>query len=120
METLTATQVPEISAIRYPIENSQQPERRAFQLCLEETPGEGEVGIIFDEQGEVSKAEMLRSTGYMAIDQEILITVETDYRQFPANRRAKAYTLPVTVEYDGNECVSLPTLRKSAGSPAGN
>lgn len=113
IETLEPTPTLEIAKLAYPIDESKQPDRHSFKLCLEQPPHDAEVGILFDSQGKVARTPtIIRSTGYAALNNEILAAI-TAYDNFPTDRESKAYTLNVNVEYNKNECVSLPKLMVS-------
>ncbi|NJM98212.1 MAG: hypothetical protein HC800_14590 [Phormidesmis sp. RL_2_1] len=104
----TATGEP--TQLTYPIENSKQADWHSFRLCLDPIPNDAEVGILFDSEGEIVGEPMLiRSTGYPALNNEILATI-ADYSGFPADRQSKAYTLTVAVDYREADCVSLRKL----------
>lgn len=99
-----------LAQLQYPIEDSKQANRRAFTACLDPVPNSAEVGIAFDGQGDLLGAPaLLRSTGYPALNNEILATV-ADYDAFPANRESKAYTIEFAVDYAEEDCVSLSKL----------
>ena len=84
----------------------------SLSVCLEKEPHAAEVGLVFDSQGElVGQPELIRSTGYEALNQEIMVRlVQPD--GFLENRESKAYLYDVTVDYDQESCVSLESLKK--------
>ncbi|PZO47311.1 MAG: hypothetical protein DCF15_19155 [Phormidesmis priestleyi] len=113
IETLEPTPALEIANLAYPINESKQPDRHSFKLCLDQPPHDAEVGILFDSQGNVARTpKIIRSTGYAALNNEILAAIAA-YDNFPTERDSKAYTLIVKVEYSKDECVSLPKLMSS-------
>ncbi len=113
IETLEPTPTLEIAKLAYPINESKQPNRHSFKRCLDQPPHDAEVGILFDSQGKVARTpEIIRSTGYAALNNEILAEIAA-YDNFPTDRKSKAYTLNVKVDYNKDECVSLPKLMVS-------
>lgn len=113
IETLEPTPALEVANLAYPINESKQPNRHSFKLCLDQPPHDAEVGILVDAQGKVARTpKIIRSTGYAALNNEILAAIAA-YDNFPTERDSKAYTLIVKVEYSKDECVSLPKLMSS-------
>lgn len=113
IEALEPASALEIAKLAYPIRESKQPDRHSFKLCLDQPPHDAEIGILFDSQDKISRTpEIIRSTGYAALNNEILAAIAT-YDKFPTERASKAYTLNVKVEYSEAECVSLPKLMVS-------
>ena len=103
----------EAAELSYPIEASAQADRRAFRICLDDAvPNDAEVAVLFDSQGKVvAEPEMTLSSGYPAIDKEIL-AMAAEAEGFPVERESKAYLLAFDVEYVAESCVSLPKLKK--------
>lgn len=103
----------EAAKLNYPIEESAQADRRAFRICLDDAvPNDAEVAVLFDSQGKVvAEPEMTLSSGYQAIDKEIL-AMAAEAEGFPDDRESKAYLLAFDVEYVADSCVSLPKLKK--------
>ncbi len=106
--------------LEYPIESARSFKGQSSEgvalpsigLCLEKEPHTAEIGLMFDSQGAVvGQPELVRSTGYEALNQEIMARlIESD--SFPANHESKAYLYTVTVDYDHESCVSLESLKK--------
>ncbi|MEM9087860.1 MAG: hypothetical protein AAGC93_03855 [Cyanobacteria bacterium P01_F01_bin.53] len=103
----------EAAELSYPIEESAQADRRAFRICLDDVvPNDAEVAVLFDSQGKVvADPEMTLSSGYPAIDKEIL-AMAAEAEGFPDDRESKAYLLAFDVEYVADSCVSLPKLKE--------
>jgi hypothetical protein len=114
IESIEPTEISDLTEIAYPIEVSEQAdmEARSLSLCLEKVPHNAEVGVLFDAQGDVAdEPALLRSTGYAAINDEIIATV-LGYEDFPPNRSSKAYLLEFDINYDAETCVSLEELKE--------
>ena len=117
IERFEPEQIAEVAQLSYPIASSKQVEGQSYRLCLEQPPHTAEVGVLFDSQGNIAdEPVVIRSTGYPAIDEEIKATVAA-YEDFPANRRSKAYTFEVEVDYDANACINLEELQAQAKEP---
>lgn len=113
VENIEPIQATELTQISYPIESAEKDDGRPFSVCLEKAPHDAEIGILFDSQGEIAgEPKLIRSTGYSALNEEIMATVAS-YEDFPADYRAKAYTFEVGVDYDADACVSLGKLLSS-------
>ncbi|MBE9060696.1 hypothetical protein [cf. Phormidesmis sp. LEGE 11477] len=114
IESIAPRAIADLTEIDYPIESPKQAgmKARSLSLCLEETPHNAEVGVRFDSQGNVAGNPLLvRSTGYDALNDEIIATV-ISYDDFPPNRNSKAYLLEFEIDYDAEACVSLEELRE--------
>lgn len=115
-ESVEPIVLPKAAKLSYPIETSMQAERRSFRVCLAPEPNDAEVAVLFDSQGNAaSPPEIIRSSGYPAIDNELITRVQKGGftaadEGFPLNRLSKAYALPVEVEYVAANCMSLPKL----------
>ncbi len=105
--------------VSYPIESSVRddedspPENRkqSFRVCLDQPPSFAEVGVLFDSQGEIAgEPHLIRSTGYLAINEEAVATVEAA-KNFPEDRLSKAFIFEVKVDYDPKSCVKLLDLK---------
>lgn len=115
-ETIAPTPIAEPVQLSYPVETSKQTDRRSFQVCLDPEPQTAEVGIVFDSQGNlVGEPEIIRSTGYLALNNEIL-AIAAEAEAVPDNRQSKAYTLEFEIDYVAERCTSLEKLAQSAGS----
>lgn len=129
-EAIAITEVPDAIQISYPLKASENLlleddlkehlSGREFSICLEEEPSKAEVGVVFDAQGSpVEAPTIIRSTGYMLLDEEIKAAV-ANLENMPSssplpsvqNRRSNAYILEANVSYDESACVSLESLRK--------
>jgi hypothetical protein len=104
------TPVSELVRVSYPLESGTKEVGRSLNLCLEQPPQSAEIGILFDAQGNVEQLELIRSTGYSALNEEIKATV-ANYDKFPADRQSQAYILEVPVDYDAEACISLENLK---------
>jgi len=119
INSLESTESTALTQVNYPIESSQQTSElmqgRNINLCLNEPqPGKAEVGVLFDASGNVvDQPELLRSTGYSAVDEEIKAIAATQ-ENFPSDRNSKAYRFEVEVNYDEKACVALSDLKDSA------
>ncbi|EDX84411.1 hypothetical protein S7335_2108 [Synechococcus sp. PCC 7335] len=114
VESITPTEIADLTEVTYPIESPKQAgmQARSLSLCLEEEPHDAEVGVRFDSQGNVADEPFLiRSTGYSALNDEIIATVAS-YQDFPPSRHSKAYLLEFKVDYDAEACVSLEELKE--------
>lgn len=97
--------------MNYPIEAAKTLEGRSLSVCLDETPHNAQVGLMFDAEGELIDAPVLiRSTGYDALNLEALALV-TDDENLAEDRASKAYLYDVAVDYDDQTCVSLKELK---------
>lgn len=116
VESLAPTEILGLTEIAYPIEVSKQADMagRSLSLCLEVEPHGAEVGVLFDSQGNIaSEPSLIRSTGYDALNKEIIATIRS-YQDFPPNRNSKAYLLEFEVDYDAKSCVSLKALKEQS------
>ena len=122
VENIAPTQIVGLTPIRYPIQSTEDAEVGSYSVCLDEVPHNAEVGLLFDSQGEMAtEPELIRSTGYGALNEEILATF-SDIDNFSRlgealdldNRRSKAYLFEVAVDYQADACVSLENLRPAA------
>lgn len=109
------------SKLSYPIERSARSDRRASRICLDDPPpNDAEVAVLFDAQGNVvGTPEMTRSSGYQAIDREIIAIVlaegganASDSEASLANRQSKAYLRAFEIDYAAERCLTLPKLKK--------
>ena len=108
-----ATTASDLTQIDYPVESSLEAEGIELSRCLDPWPQPAEIGVLFDSRGEVvGEPELIRSTGYSALNDEIKATVAA-YEDFPGDRNSKAYTFEVEVNYDADTCVSLSELREN-------
>lgn len=113
VENIEPIQIAELTQISYPIESAEKDNGRPFSVCLEKAPHDAEIGVLFDSQGQIAgEPKLIRSTGYSALNEEIMATVAS-YEEFPADHRSKAYTFEVGVDYDADACVSLGKLLSS-------
>ncbi len=119
IENIAPTQVTGLTQVSYPIKSAEDAEVLSYSACLEKDPHNAEVGVLFDSQGnEVGQPELIRSTGYGALNEKIL-AIFTDVDNFSnlgealtlEHRRSKAYTFEVVVDYKADACVSLEKLR---------
>jgi outer membrane biosynthesis protein TonB len=110
VENVELISIDEPVRIGYPL--AAPKEGRSLNRCLDPVPGNAEIGVLFDAQGDlVEQPKIFRSTGYKALNDEIVATVAS-YDDFPADRQSKAYRFEVAVEYDAVACVSLDALRR--------
>ena len=128
-ESVAITEISDAFQISYPIQVSEdllleedlkeQLSGREVSVCLEKDPSNAEVGVFFDAQGNVvDEPTILRSTGYLLLDEEVKAMVVNarslppgNLLASPQNRRSNAYILEVNVNYDKESCVSLSDLR---------
>ncbi|MEO0885352.1 MAG: hypothetical protein AAFY54_05390, partial [Cyanobacteria bacterium J06648_10] len=133
-ESIDITEISDALQITYPLQVSdnllledelkEHLNGREISVCLEEEPSNAEVGILFDAQGDpAEEPTILRSTGYMLLDEEIKARVMAP-ESLPSgsplasglasalSRRSSAYILEVSVNYDKQSCVSLSDLQK--------
>ena len=133
-ESIDITEISDALQITYPLQVSENLlledelkehlNGREISVCLEEEPSNAEVGILFDAQGDpAEEPTILRSTGYMLLDEEIKARVMAP-ESLPSgsplasglasalSRRSSAYILEVSVNYDKQSCVSLSDLQK--------
>ena len=109
--SLEPESIEDFMRVNYPIEASARDSEQAFRVCLEQPPGPAEVGVLFDSQGEiVGEPELIRSTGYQAVNREAIAQVESA-EALPTNRRSKAFVLEVPIDYDKQACVKLSDLK---------
>ncbi len=114
VESIAPTEISDLTEISYPIESPKQADMKArsLSLCLEKEPHHAEVGVLFDSQGNVAnKPALIRSTGYGALNDEIIATV-LGYKDFPPDRNSKAYLLEFEIDYNAETCVSLEELKE--------
>ena len=108
---LEPKRIDNFALVKYPIESSVRDREQPFRVCLEQMPSSAEVGVLFDSQGRiVGELELIRSTGYKAINEEVLATVEAA-EDFPKDRLSKAFIFEVGVDYDRESCVKLSDLK---------
>ncbi|MEM9150283.1 MAG: hypothetical protein AAGB19_07490 [Cyanobacteria bacterium P01_F01_bin.3] len=111
IELMPPAEIVELTQIEYPIESSLKVEGRSLRRCLTEDPQTAEIGVRFDAQGNIAgEPELLRSTGYSAINEEIKALVAA-YDDFPSDRASKAYTFEVEVFYDSELCITAVELQ---------
>lgn len=116
IEPIEPTESTALTQVNYPIESSQQSSAlmrgRNLNVCLDTPkPGKAEVGVLFDASGGVvDQPELIRSTGYGAVDEEIKAIASTQ-DHFPRDRNSKAYSFEVEVKYDDDACVELSDLK---------
>ena len=111
IELMPPAEIVELTQIEYPIESSLKVEGRSLRRCLTEDPQTAEIGVRFDAQGNIAgEPELLRSTGYSAINEEIKALVAA-YDDFPSDRASKAYTFEVEVFYDSELCITAVDLQ---------
>lgn len=104
--------VKDFARLNYPIESSVKDSEQSFRVCLEQPPGSAEVGVLFDSQGNlVGEPELVRSTGYKAVNSEVVALVESE-RSLPDNRLSKAFVLEIPVDYDEQACVQLSDVKR--------
>ncbi|MGB3295906.1 MAG: hypothetical protein WBB01_23225, partial [Phormidesmis sp.] len=122
-----APQAAGLTRISYPIESAEAAEVLSYSACLEKDPHNAEVGVWFDSRGNVvDDPELIRSTGYGALNEKILATF-ADVDHFSnlsaaltlEDRRSKAYTFEVAVDYKADACVSLEKLQPASESSGG-
>ena len=111
-QVLEPVQIENFTEVSYPIESSMRDQRQSFRVCLDQPPSSpAEVGVLFDSQGEiVGKPELIRSTGYKAINDEAIATVESS-KNIPDNRASKALIFEVAINYDKEACAKLSELK---------
>ena len=101
----------DFARLSYPIEVSMRDREQSFRVCLEQPPGPVEIGVLFDSQSEiVGKPELIRSSGYSAVNDEAIALVESA-EQLPNNRISKAFVLEIPVDYDKQSCVRLSDVK---------
>ena len=111
-QVLEPEQIENFANVSYPIESSLRDREQSFRICLEQPPSTpAEIGILFDSQGEiVGELELIRSTGYKAINDEAIATVKTS-KNLPDNRVSKAFIFEVTIDYEKESCTRLSDLK---------
>ena len=111
IELMPPAEILELTQIEYPIESSLKVAGLALRRCLTEDPLTAEIGCRFDAQVNIAgEPELLRSTGYSAINEEIKALVAA-YDDFPSDRASKAYTFEVEVFYDSELCITAVELQ---------
>ena len=111
VRSLESKLVEDFAQVSYPIESAVRDREQSFRVCLGQPPGSAEVGVLFDSQGEiVGEPELIRSTGYKAINEEVFATVEAA-ENFPEDRLSKAFIFEVKVDYYKESCVKLSDLK---------
>ncbi len=127
IENIAPTQVANLTQVSYPIQSAEAADVLSYSACLEKDPHSAEVGVLFDSQGNVAgDPELIRSTGYGALNEEILATF-ADVDNFSnlgealdsEHRRSKAYTFEVAVDYKTDACVSLEKLQPASENSGG-
>ena len=109
--SLEPEQVEDFAKLSYPIESSQKQQEQSFRVCLAQPPSPAAVGILFDSQGEiVGEPEVIRSTGYDALNDEIVAIVKAS-KNLPETRSSKAFVFEVAVDYNKQTCTSLAELK---------
>jgi len=107
--------------LSYPIEHSVRSDRRASRICLDDPrPNDAEVALLLDAQGNVvGTPEMTRSSGYAAIDKEIIAIVLAEGNAIAAEtedalaiNQPKAYLSAFEIDYTADHCLTLPKLKK--------
>jgi hypothetical protein len=79
-----------------------------LRACLPEPPENASVAALVNEAGElVEPPTLTKSTGYLGLNQRALETVQS--YDFPEAESVKAYTFRVDVNYDSEQCLSLPS-----------
>lgn len=127
MGRLEPGSIEDFARLSYPIEASVRDRKQSFRVCLEQSPGPVEVGVLFDSQGKiVGEPELIRSSGYSAVNEEAIATVETLFEttvettvettpelaeRLPNNRLSKAFVLEIPVDYDSRACVKLADVK---------
>lgn len=98
----------------YPIAAAVIREGRSLEVCLDEEPKAAEIGVTFNAQGKiVNPPEILRSTGYDALDIEAIALLQSA-ENLPNSRDSKAYIFQISVDYNADECVDLAYLQNTA------
>ena len=97
--------------LMYPIESAKTMNGGSLSVCLDEPPGNAQIGLLFDSDGElVGNPMLIRSTGYGTLNLEAsALIMKAD--NLPSNRASKAYLYDVAVNYDAEACVSLSKLK---------
>ena len=76
-----------------------------LDLCAQDSPRNGEVGILVAPDGSPIDAVVLRSTGYEYLNDEALgVLMDSD---FPETETPVRYAVEVVVDYDAETCRSL-------------
>ena len=111
-QILAPESVEDFTKVSYPIESSVRDQEQSFRVCLDQPPSTpAEVGILFDSQGEiVGEPALIRSTGYKAINEEAIATVESS-ENLPSNRASTAFVFEVAIDYDQEACAKLSELK---------
>ncbi|EKV02105.1 Gram-negative bacterial tonB protein [Leptolyngbya sp. PCC 7375] len=80
----------------------------SFNLCAQNPPTNGEVGILVAPDGTPSNPTVLRSTGYDYLNQVAIDTLMDS--EFPATEQATRYPFELIVNYDAEACRSTEEL----------
>lgn len=81
-------------------------------LCVENPPTDGLVGVLVDPDGTPSDAVVLRSTGYDYLNQAVLETIVGN--DFPETDTPVRYPFDVVVNYDAETCQSSEAILNTA------
>lgn len=79
-----------------------------FNLCAQNPPTNGEIGILVAPDGTPSNPTVLRSTGYDYLNQVAIDTLMNS--EFPATEQAIRYPFELVVNYDAETCKSAEEL----------
>ncbi len=111
LDDAVLTPVSDAMQVSYPIASAEKA-GRSLSLCLESPPHNAEVGLLFNAQGElVGQPEIIRSTGYKALNAE-MVAMLANAENFPPARASKAYLYEIEIDYQKDACVSLESLKE--------
>ena len=99
------------NAISYPLEAREQLTISRWSQCLDPAPEDAVVAVAFDRTGApLALPQVLRSSGYEALDQLALAAVET-YGGFGEPLRSKTFVATVEIAQNESACIQPETLQ---------
>ncbi len=97
--------------LAYPIESAEMMNGGSLSVCLDESPNNAQIGLLFGSDSElVGSPTLIQSTGYDTLNLEVSALI-MKANNLPDNRASKAYVYDVSVNYDAETCVSLKALK---------
>ncbi|NER83252.1 MAG: hypothetical protein F6K42_27610 [Leptolyngbya sp. SIO1D8] len=106
-ETLTAS-----SSITIPEPVTLPPIEYGQRICLPTPPHEGLIGALISSEGEIlAEPEVLKSTGYLFINQQATEFINT--LNFSSVDSLTAYQFEIVIDYDPEICVDLGQTNRS-------
>lgn len=97
-----------VKRVELPVEYGRRP-------CLARAPHPGLVGALVDAEGKLAKdPELLRSTGYPFLNEQVLQFIKTlDFRSV---EQFTAYQFSINVNYDVDVCINLGQVPESSNA----